>query len=126
MVYQGGRLLGTSDAFADKIKCPKGAVTVRLLVRHKDEGKLRSLKDLVLVVSRDAKAEIDCYSTFGAASIGGDKFKRKTLKKGASCCVFLSPPPHDKLPKGCKAGDVLRGQVTYEWQPAAKEGDGKR
>lgn len=43
-----------------------------------------------------------------------------------SCVVFFAPPAHDKLPKGCKEGDVLRGSVTYEWQSGTREGEGKR
>ena len=82
MAYHGKKLLGTSDAFADKIKCPKGTISVRFLVRHKDETALDGLKDMLLVVSRDCSASVDCYSDFGSASKGGDKFKRKQLKKG--------------------------------------------
>ena len=67
-------------SFADKIKCPKGTISVRFLVRHKDETALDGLKDMLLVVSRDCSAPVDCYSDFGSASKGGDKFKRKQLK----------------------------------------------
>ena len=61
---------------------------------------------MLLVVSRDCKADVDCYSDFGSVSKGGDKFKRKQVSEG-----WLEERSNEALRILCLLGSSLRSSM---------------
>jgi tripeptidyl-peptidase II len=120
MAYDGSKkLLGCGDAWPGSIKLPKGDNVIRLSVRHDELALLEGLKGMPLVVERRLKGgkevAVPDFATREEAMLkrkggGGGRM----LRKGCSAAVVLGEPAFDKLPKGCKPGDVLLGSLTLE------------
>jgi len=122
------KLLGSGDAWPGAVKVPKGeGHVVRYQVRHDDAALLRGLRArLVLALERTCSVPLAAYASRERLTAGGGAFKARALKRGASCAVFLAEPAADKLPKGCKPGDLLLGTCSYCKADAALPGAGKR
>ena len=110
------------------MKAPKGKVTLRVQIRHDQPDMLSKLKDQVIWIERKISKEIavSTYSSHEAMMKGSNTFTKRVLMQGNSLAAFLAEPPSDKLPKGCKAGDVLTGTVSYEAGDGNLPGSGKR
>lgn len=122
------KYLGVSDAFVSSITAPKGPVVIRLQIRHDDPKKLEKLKDLCIWIERSLEKEIStsAYTSKEGMMKGDGGFKKRTLRKGASCAVFLANPAYSKLPPSCKPGDVLIGSVNYACGDSSLPGEGRR
>ncbi|KNC85357.1 hypothetical protein SARC_02449 [Sphaeroforma arctica JP610] len=118
-----------SDAFPSKCKLPKGEYIARLQVCSYDLAQLERLRNMLLVLETKLQKDIplDVYPTFEKAVVksSNHKFKKRSILKGQTVPVFITPPPADKLPKWAKAGDTLVGTVTYGKQ-CDTAGCGKR
>jgi tripeptidyl-peptidase II len=122
------KYLGAADAWPEEIKVPKGTITLRMQVRHDKPDMLEKLKDTPIWIERKLEKEIglSMYTSKESMMIGSETFKRRMLRKGSSCSLFISEPPTSKLPSGSKAGDILTGIVTFESNDSTLPGDGKR
>jgi len=120
------KYLGVSDAFPSEIKAPKGKVTLRLQVRHDDTKLLEKLKDLPIWIERklDKDISLSTYASKESMMTGSSTMKKRMLKKGTCCSVFLQEP--SSIPTSCKCGDVLMGSVSYGSGEASLPGNGKR
>mmetsp|Transcript_61322 Transcript_61322/g.168297 ORF Transcript_61322/g.168297 Transcript_61322/m.168297 type:complete len:1350 (+) Transcript_61322:106-4155(+) len=118
MIYDGKKkLLGVTDSWPDAVKLPnKGAHTVRIQVRHDSLDQLTRLAKMPIWIDRAAKGGSVSVPVFtnkpdAAAAKGGGL--HRFLPHGSACGMAVGEPAYDKLPKGCKQGDVLVGSVTY-------------
>ncbi|GMH98758.1 hypothetical protein TrST_g11129 [Triparma strigata] len=129
MIYsEGKKLLGVVDAYPEKVKCPKGTITVRFLIRHDSIEMLKKLSDMVVIAQRDLSKSIPltAYATHGDMMVGGKKFGKRIIQKGNLASMHFGVPGWDKMPKGAVGGDVLRGKVDYEFTEKTMEGEGKK
>ena len=122
------KYLGVADSWPGEIKVPKGNVTIRMQIRHDKPDMLEKLKNMVIWIERELEKDIalSVYTTKEKMMIGNEVFKKRTLRKGCSCSVFLAEPPSSKLPTGHNAGDTFSGTVTFESSDASLPGTGKR
>ncbi|GMH77981.1 hypothetical protein TL16_g07609, partial [Triparma laevis f. inornata] len=128
MIYsEGKRLLGVVDAYPEKVKCPKGTITVRFQVRHDDVDMLKKLEDMTLIAERNMSKSVSlaAYATHGDMLVGGKKFGKRIIQMGNMASMHFEVPEFSKMPKGASEGDVLRGKVDYEFTEKTAEGEGK-
>jgi len=129
LVFDGEKkYLGASSNYPTPVTAPKGTVTVRVQVRHKDPKKLEDLKQLHIWIERTLEKDIalTASSSREALMYSNGKFKKRMLRKGSSASVFISGPSSSKIPSSCKSGDLLIGSVSYASGESTLTGDGKR
>jgi hypothetical protein len=115
------RVLGWSDAWPARqypLALPKGALTVRLQVRHSDRAALEKLGALPLTVRRKLKKKVgvEAYASLSAAATRTTQFGSKPLRRGQRAPVFLLLPDLDatQLPPGYgKAGGKGKAAVAH-------------
>lgn len=127
------KYLGASSNHPTPITAPnKGTVTIRVQVRHQDPKKLEDMKQMCIWIERNLEKDIVLppYVARDALAYSstnnGNKFKKKTLRKGSSTAVFISEPATSKIPSSCKAGDLMLGSVTYGAGEGNLSGEGKK
>jgi tripeptidyl-peptidase II len=129
MMYDGDkRFLGCSDAYPQPISAPKGAVVIRMQVRHGSPAMLEKLTDMVLWVERklDKEITLSAYEMRESMIVGKRTLKRRTIRKGQCASVFFSEPTPSKIPQICKSGDILIGTTFYASGESTLPGQGKR
>lgn len=130
LVYDGDkRYLGCVDAYPRSIATPKGAVHIKIQVRHDDQKMLEQLKDMTIWIERKLEKEIalTAYATREDLLIGTKRaMKKRSLRKGSQASVFFSEPSSSKIPSACKPGDILLGSSSYCSNEATLLGDGSR
>ena len=107
------KLLGVADAWPGEIEVLKGTITFRVQIRHEDVEILKKFKDLEMFIERKLKESItlqafDSHENF----IQGQVSEKCLLSRGSSKAIFIGSPPHAKLPKGVKVGDLFEGCIT--------------
>ncbi|XP_076356359.1 tripeptidyl-peptidase II isoform X2 [Tachypleus tridentatus] len=121
------QLIYTGDAYPSKysVKLEKGDYTVKLQVRHEQRSLLEKITDMPLLVQSKlpSSLSLDIYADHSEALIGGKKFCTAILKPGATCPVFITPLPSEKLSKCWTAGQYLTGTITYAKDDLGKKSD---
>ncbi|KAK3699411.1 hypothetical protein QZH41_018570 [Actinostola sp. cb2023] len=117
ILYDGNkRRLNCGDAFPNRYstKIEKGDYVIKYQIRHDNKDQLEKLKDMLILVESKLTPTLplDVHPSLLSSMTGG-KFNGVTIHKGRRLPIFISPLSDDKIPKGVKAGHILRGTITY-------------
>jgi len=83
------RLVGTADAFYEKIKLPAGTFTVRLQVKHENAALLEGMKTTALSVQQKLGSEVSLktHASRSDACTAGGTMSATALVRGARCVL---------------------------------------
>jgi hypothetical protein len=117
-----GKVIGTSDAFAEKLALPEGTSTVTVQVKHEDPSVLQALSKgsgvclaVDMPIPRKDQAAIRVCAAQDTAAVGGRSLTEQRLRNGQIGRFFVAVPSAP-LSKSCmaKAGDLLVGNLWLE------------
>ena len=118
MIYsESKKLLGVMDCWPESVKCEKGDITVKFMIRHDDLELLKTFDKMTLAVERDLKSPmtLQAYETHENMILGKKKFGNRSLRKGKAVSVHVGPLDQEKMPKEAVAGDLLKGKVRQDY-----------
>ena len=79
---------------------------------------------LTLLVKLGSPVNVDIYSSYSVASVGGKKCQTLTIPAGTTAPIYLTPPgSNDKHAKGAMLGQYLLGTMTLAKDEAGKKAD---
>ncbi|MFT4691916.1 MAG: tripeptidyl-peptidase-2 [Limisphaerales bacterium] len=116
---------GTSGKTAS---LPKGSYKLRVHLRHESAKLLEKMKTMPVHLERKLSKSVSLsFKASGHdALVSGKSFAEKTLPRGERTFMYVAAPSRSSLPKGAKAGDVLRGTVNFGKEQSKLLGNGKR
>ena len=94
----------------------KDDYTLRAHVRHEKREVLDKMLDmpLSLGVRLPSPINLDWYTTFAQASVGGTKGGSMTIHPNKIASIFVTAPAsNDKQLKGAMIGQYLQGTMTF-------------
>ena len=120
-----GKVIGTGDVYAEKLKVKKGEYNVVVCLRHEDPVFLKTFEQQLLQVERKLESGISLpvYGRYSDALHGKNELKKLSLAPGEQVAVFVGRLASD-MPKDAKLGAVLTGSLHLAATSAGKQAPG--